>query len=508
MTDPVDAARPWRELSLADPVAAASEGVTRDVVDVDGDDAARSGHPLLQQIAADWSGDEPPTARHIMRWRKVADQATVAAAIDAVIARRRLEDRWPEAERALSDREGAEQATAVDVSRPKMQRLAEGAPVVWDLGCGAGGDAMRLVELPHVRRIVLVDRDERRLRMAMHNVALAGHAVGRPTLVRWSSTAADADASPPRVGSSACELVGVAETIDAAFATHCAGAAVHLDPSRRQELQGRRRLRLEDHDPGPDVIAALVTKAWRLAVKLGPGVSAAELSAANQAASETANQAASETADEPANEPADDLANVGLGRAELEYIARAGRMVQAVAWYGDGASVHGRRATQSGLARTERVTIAGDAASDDATWSHLVAHGPPAPGDCLLVPHPAIERARLVWTALAASVPEGFAASELAPGLGIIATPEPVASPWFTAWTVREVMPWRLERVRERLRALDAGIVTVRTRGGAVDPDVASRKLRGRGEVPIDLHVLRVGRRLEAFLVDKMPSEG
>jgi hypothetical protein len=44
----------------------------------------------------------------------------------------------------------------------------------------------------------------------------------------------------------------------------------------------------------------------------------------------------------------------------------------------------------------------------------------------------------------------------------------------------------------------------VRTRGGACDPDRWQRALRGPGDVPFDVFVLRVGERRRAYAVRRI----
>ena len=51
-----------------------------------------------------------------------------------------------------------------------------------------------------------------------------------------------------------------------------------------------------------------------------------------------------------------------------------------------------------------------------------------------------------------------------------------------------------------------AGIVTVRTRGAACDPDAWQKALRGRGETPWTVFVLRLGLRRMAYAVRRVNS--
>ena len=76
---------------------------------------------------------------------------------------------------------------------------------------------------------------------------------------------------------------------------------------------------------------------------------------------------------------------------------------------------------------------------------------------------------------------------------GLLTGHDACLSPWVRAFRVVESMPWNFKGVRARLRELDAGEVTVKTRGGLVEPDRLSRELRGRSGRPLVLFALRLG---------------
>jgi hypothetical protein len=54
------------------------------------------------------------------------------------------------------------------------------------------------------------------------------------------------------------------------------------------------------------------------------------------------------------------------------------------------------------------------------------------------------------------------------------------------------------------IAARGGGIVTVRTRGGACDPDRWQAALRGPGSDPMDVFVLREGHALRAYAVRRI----
>jgi hypothetical protein len=227
--------------------------------------------------------------------------------------------------------------------------------------------------------------------------------------------------------------------------------AFHLDPARRAD--GRRVRNLADYQPGPEVIERLVAGGRPGAIKLGPGVDFDDL---------------------PAPE-----------RCELELISEHGTLVQAVLWTGALAHHPGER-TATTLPDGASLTAAPGAA-------RTLEMCPP--GQFIHTVDPAIERAGL-FDALAAAL----ALPAIHPRLGLLTSDEPVESPWLTPFEVLAELPWRERKVRAWLDTHDGGIVEVKTRGRAVDPDAAQRALRGEGHEPYTVFVLRDGERRFALI--------
>lgn len=387
-----------------------------------------------------------PGPAELTRWRRTASPELVAAAIDLARARRSLAGRLPEADRMLADHAGAAMASDAAAATAKARRVARVRPrELWDLGCGIGGDAMRLAAIDSLERLVLVDRDPARLTMARYNVGLVAPAVRVETIVGDAAAHAP-DAAEDRI--------------------------VHLDPARRDASGRRSRSRdLADLEPGPEAIAAIVRRSRHVVLKLGPGT-------------------------DPAAVP-------GWPEVSLQYVARGRDLVQAVAWYGrSGGEPPGSR-TASLVPGGP--TLGGD--PDDGLDPSVL--GPPGrsarewiatPPRWLLIPHPAAERARLVSAALRDCGAPLDGMEPLAAGLGVIASPVDPGSPWLEAIAIREAMPWRPLRVRRRLAELGTGEVVVRTRGSAVDPDAAVRAIRGDAGPMRPVVVLRLGRERVAFL--------
>ncbi|MEL7484971.1 MAG: hypothetical protein AAFN41_11550, partial [Planctomycetota bacterium] len=103
---------------------------------------------------------------------------------------------------------------------------------------------------------------------------------------------------------------------------------------------------------------------------------------------------------------------------------------------------------------------------------------------------------------------ESLGVGALHPKLGVLTSDERVESRWLTGFRVLERMPWRVERVREAVASLGGGIVEVKTRGGAADPDRAQRELRGTGERTLTVFVLRFGSAIEAIITERDSSRG
>ncbi|MFT5422293.1 MAG: hypothetical protein ACI89L_000050 [Phycisphaerales bacterium] len=242
--------------------------------------------------------------------------------------------------------------------------------------------------------------------------------------------------------------------------------AFHLDPARR--IEGRRVTRFEDLMPGPDVIGEIVESRVAGAVKLNPGIDANT-----------------------------------LPEGELEIISDHGKLTQAVLWTGS-------------LARHERC-----ATVIDRDGCSVSIHGEPwrsderSPvGQMIHTMDPSVERADLVPVLI-----ERTGLAHVQPGLGLLtgdATDLPeaglpeasraVARAFLTPFEVLAVMPWNAKRVKKHLATLDAGVVEVKTRGGAVHPDQEQRRLRGKGERVLTVFVYRFDDGIQALITRRIPG--
>ncbi|MBI1375586.1 MAG: methyltransferase [Phycisphaera sp.] len=226
------------------------------------------------------------------------------------------------------------------------------------------------------------------------------------------------------------------------------GGAFHIDPSRRDDT--RRLWRYEDMQPGPDLIERLIAACPDGAIKLGPGV------------------------DFDALPP-----------GEVEIINRGGTLVQAVLWTGRLAR-HTRTATRL----PDNVSLHGEPGGAPCDES---------PRRYLLAVDPAVERADLIGV-----LSDELDAPALHPALGLLSSDTLIDSPWVTPFELIDEMPWRMNRVKQRLHELDAGIVDVKTRGKAVDADKTAAQLRGNGERHLTVFVLRFGQQVRALITQRL----
>ncbi len=229
----------------------------------------------------------------------------------------------------------------------------------------------------------------------------------------------------------------------------------HIDPSRR-DARGRLH-HWADYQPGPDTIAPLLERNPTGAIKLGPGVDA-------------------------------DV----LPEGEVEFISEAGTLVQAVLWTGDLAA-HERTATVLTPGQSEA--------------PHRVLHGAPAfppittAARYLFAIDPAVERSGLLG-----NLCDEQRAAMIHPALGLMTSDRRLDDPFLTPFELIEQMPWRRRKVRDWLSEHDGGIVEVKTRDKAVDPDRAQADLRGNGSTIYTLFILRFEQEVRTLITRRLSA--
>jgi SAM-dependent methyltransferase len=210
-----------------------------------------------------------------------------------------------------------------------------------------------------------------------------------------------------------------------------AADALFCDPGRR--AGGRRRFDPASYEPPLDRVLSWRERTPALAVKLAPGIDPAEL-------------------------PAD---------AEVEFVSLDGELKEAVLWCGPLAQ-HSRHATLLSSAGASVYTLAPLADEAPVPLSEPLAF--------LYEPDPAVIRAGLV-----ARLANRIGAAQLDPAIAYLTADTLVRTPFARSWPVLEWLPFQLKRLRARLRACNAGPVTVKKRGSPLDTDALARQLSGSG---------------------------
>lgn len=233
--------------------------------------------------------------------------------------------------------------------------------------------------------------------------------------------------------------------------------AFHLDPARRT-VEGKRTLELDDFLPGPSEWSRLMNTHPTGVIKLNPGVNAYE-----------------------------------LPDGECEILSEPNGLTQALLWVGNLAGDSSRRATKL-LADGTTSTVHGE---------------PDRPEDsCEVGPYiatldPCLERADLVGSFL-----DETGLELVYPGTGLVSADEPIEHAMARWHRVVEVLPWNRKRVKSALRALDTGIVEIRTRGGVVNPDIEQRQLRGKGSNNhVTVLIYRIDDRVMSIVTERVDDE-
>lgn len=233
--------------------------------------------------------------------------------------------------------------------------------------------------------------------------------------------------------------------------------AFHIDPARRSD-SGERSHRIADLQPGPDVLAKVCRdrESFGGCVKLGPGADAAEIE------------------------------NIAVG--EVEYISEQGRLTQCAVWVGPLQSQSGRRAT---LIDGESIcSVTGQPDAESPPISAIAKY--------LFEIDPSVERASLLCTLCGlVSMPM------IHPRLGLLTGDQLISHPMLTPFRVLQTVGWHERKVRQAVADLGGGIVEVKTRGKAVDPDQVQQTLRGRGDRPLVVFVLRFDREIRAIIAER-----
>ena len=277
--------------------------------------------------------------------------------------------------------------------------------------------------------------------------ALAG-AAGRVTaLDRDPLTAAVAEANAAALGIADRLDVRVTDVERLSDAELRAAGAVFIDPARRTSRG--RVFDPEAMSPPLSAVVRLAAEQPALGAKLAPGVPHRALP----------------------------------GATEAEWVSYGGDLLECALWFGPLAGPVRRRATV--LPSGATLTGSGE---DRAPVG--------AVGSFLHEPDGAVIRAGLV--AEAAATIDGRLVD---PSIAYVTTDRPAASPFLRSYTVHDVLPFSVKRLRAALRERGVGRLTVKKRGFAMEPEELIRQLRLTGDAEATVVLTRIGDSPVALLV-------
>ncbi|MFJ5676126.1 methyltransferase domain-containing protein [Streptomyces sp. NPDC093097] len=394
---------------------------------------APEGQQLLALLRDHDPADELATAT---RLRRDHPAPLVSAALGQARLRQRAAAKFgADAARMYFTPHGVEQSTRAPVAAHRAARLAAlGVRSLADLCCGIGGDALALARAGI--RVLAVDRDP------------------------LACAAARANA----------EALGLADRIE----VRCADVtevdtdgydAVFVDPARRGSVRGARIFDPEAYSPPLSWAVEAARTAPYAALKIAPGV--------------------------PHEALPDD--------AETEWISDGGDVKEAVLWFGTGAG-GARRATLlpsgdslvgAGLpdpsAPRPATTPAGDSPGvrPEGPPSHRPPVGPV--GRWLYEPDGAVIRAHLV-----ADVAERVDGRLIDPTIAYVTADHLVPTPYATAYTITDVLPFNVKKLRALLRERAVGVAVIKKRGSAVEPEELRKKLKLAGPHSCTVFLTRV----------------
>ncbi|MGP9019132.1 THUMP-like domain-containing protein [Streptomyces sp. BR1] len=174
--------------------------------------------------------------------------------------------------------------------------------------------------------------------------------------------------------------------------------------------------------------------------------------------------------------------------AEAEWISDGGDVKEAVLWFGGGAAESPGTGGMRGAVTpgSVRATLLPAHAS---LWTSAPLPAPPVGpvGRYLYEPDGAVIRAHLVAEIVAAS--GGRLVDET---IAYVTNDEPYDSPYTTAYEITDELPFNMKKLKALLREREVGILTVKKRGSAVEPEELRRKMKLQGRNSATVFLTRV----------------
>ena len=228
--------------------------------------------------------------------------------------------------------------------------------------------------------------------------------------------------------------------------------AVFADPARR--AGGRRVFDPRSYTPPLDQVLSWLPRLTSLGVKVAPGI------------------------DYDLLPP----------KVEVELVSLRGDVKEAVLWGGSA---------RRGSRRAATLLPSGAVLTDEPAPQPNVR----PPGGYLLEPDGAVVRAHLV-----AQVAARVGGWLLDDTIAYVAADQPVPTPFGKWYRVLETLPFGLKPLRERLRTYDAGMLVVKKRGTAVQPDTLRRQLKLTGSREMTVVLTRSAGRQICLIVESVTA--
>jgi hypothetical protein len=159
--------------------------------------------------------------------------------------------------------------------------------------------------------------------------------------------------------------------------------------------------------------------------------------------------------------------------AEAEWVSDRGDVKEAALWFG----------TEPGAVRATLLP------SGAALLTASLPRDPPVRpvGRFLYEPDGAVIRAHLV-----ALVAEELGGGLIDPTIAYVTADEPRPTPYASAYEIGDVLPFNLKRLKALLREREVGVLTVKKRGSAVEPEEVRRRVKPQGPNAATVFLTRV----------------
>ncbi|MFG2128196.1 methyltransferase domain-containing protein [Streptomyces sp. NPDC048751] len=162
--------------------------------------------------------------------------------------------------------------------------------------------------------------------------------------------------------------------------------------------------------------------------------------------------------------------------AEAEWVSDRGDVKEAVLWF--GAAVPGAR----------RAVLLPSLAAVRATPDTMLPDPEVRPvGRYLYEPDGAVIRAHLV-----AEVAEDVDGGLIDPTIAYVTADELHVTPYATAYEITDQLPFNVKKLKALLREREVGVLTVKKRGSAVEPEELRRKVKPQGPHSATVFLTRV----------------